>query len=335
MSARNEQDTMTEKSKQHRDKSYSGLTLKQSLNYASSLLLPLMLGVFTIVITLHQTNLAQRQRLEDQQLAKIQREQDLNNAKIQREQDLKTSAQQRLEDREQAKKQRALDKEIADQQLNSSEEQRRHEMNIALAQYRDNLLIDYIREIGELLKTNNGSLTNDFVTKTLARAKTLAVIRQLDPSRNIELIRFLYEAGQLSTGKNPLDLSTARLNNIDFSSFSNLNMSRLSLSGAHLSNSSFAHIQLLNMDFTRWDLKPVLVLSARFGGKSTSITIGYSGNIYSLNSTHKEPIRFPLNYSMAMEVIRVAVIFGPSNDDLIPSWCDDIEVTVEVNDEPS
>ncbi|CAF1303644.1 unnamed protein product [Rotaria sordida] len=160
---------------------------------------------------------------------------------------------------------------MADQQLNSSEEQRRHEMNIALTQYRDNLLTDHIREIGELLKMNNGSLTNDFVTKTLTRAKTLAAIRQLDPSQNVELIRFLYEA----------------------------------------------------------------VLSARFEGKSTSITIGYSGNIYSLNSTHKEPIRFPLNYSMAMEIIRVAIIFGPSNDDLIPSWCDDIEVAVEVNDEPS
>ncbi|CAF4018167.1 unnamed protein product, partial [Rotaria sordida] len=183
-----------EKSKQRRDKSCGGQTLKQCLDYASSLLLSLMLGVFTIIVTLHQTNLAQRQRLEHQQLVKIQRAQDLNNAKIQREQDLNTSAQQRLDDREQAKKQRALDKEMADQQLNSSEEQRRHEMNIALAQYRDNLLTDYIREIGELLKMNNGSLTNDFVTKTLTRAKTLAVIRQLDLSRNVELIRFLYEA---------------------------------------------------------------------------------------------------------------------------------------------
>ncbi|CAF1270011.1 unnamed protein product [Rotaria sordida] len=238
-----------EKSKQRRDKSCGGQTLKQCLDYASSLLLSLMLGVFTIIVTLHQTNLAQRQRLEHQQLVKIQRAQDLNNAKIQREQDLNTSAQQRLDDREQAKKQRALDKEMADQQLNSSEEQRRHEMNIALAQYRDNLLTDYIREIGELLKMNNGSLTNDFVTKTLTRAKTLAAIRQLDPSRNVELIRFLYEAGQLSTGKNPLDLSTAQLNNIDFSSFSNLNISGLSLSGAYLSNSSFAHSELFNMDF--------------------------------------------------------------------------------------
>ncbi len=52
-----------------------------------------------------------------------------------------------------------------------------------------------------------------------------------------------------------------------------------------------------------------------------------------LDSNHKEPIRFPLNKLMAKELIEVTVIFNSSKDNLTLSWCDDIEVTVEVNDE--
>ncbi|CAF5168968.1 unnamed protein product, partial [Rotaria sp. Silwood1] len=72
--------------------------------------------------------------------------------------------------------------------------------------------------MGRLLEKNNGSLTSNEVAATLARAKTLNIFRQLDAQRNIRIIRFLYEAKQLSEihENRPLDLSTTKLPDIDF-----------------------------------------------------------------------------------------------------------------------
>ncbi|CAF4438060.1 unnamed protein product, partial [Rotaria sp. Silwood2] len=72
--------------------------------------------------------------------------------------------------------------------------------------------------MGQLLANNSGSLTSNKVTATLARVKTLNVFRQLDPQRNIRIIRFLYEAEQLTEihENSSLDLSTTKLIDIDF-----------------------------------------------------------------------------------------------------------------------
>ena len=51
--------------------------------------------------------------------------------------------------------------------------------------YRDEVLVAYIKEIGDLLRENNGSLTQTALTHTLARVKTLNTIRQLDGPRQI------------------------------------------------------------------------------------------------------------------------------------------------------
>ncbi|CAF4050213.1 unnamed protein product [Adineta steineri] len=66
----------------------------------------------------------------------------------------------------------------------------------------------------------------------------------------------------------------------------------------------------------RWELNPVLVLNARLGGQMTTITIGYPGHTYTMNSNHIEPIRFPLNKSMIKEIITVVVTFNPLKGDL-------------------
>ncbi|CAF4375775.1 unnamed protein product, partial [Rotaria magnacalcarata] len=47
----------------------------------------MVLGISTVVITIHQQNITLQQRAEDRQLAREQREQDLNIFKLQREQD--------------------------------------------------------------------------------------------------------------------------------------------------------------------------------------------------------------------------------------------------------
>ena len=54
-----------------------GLSLKDGLNFLSSLILPSMLGVFTVIITFQQQKIAQQQRTEDLQVTRQQRTEDL------------------------------------------------------------------------------------------------------------------------------------------------------------------------------------------------------------------------------------------------------------------
>ncbi|CAF1480948.1 unnamed protein product [Rotaria sp. Silwood1] len=106
--------------------------------------------------------------------------------------------------------------------LNESRYQRQREESrqgeLATSQYQDELLVAYIKDMAKYLEKGNGSLTSNNVMATVARVKTLNIFRQLDPQRNVRIIRFLYEAGQLTkTQERPsLDISTAELRDIDF-----------------------------------------------------------------------------------------------------------------------
>ncbi|CAM4847370.1 unnamed protein product [Rotaria magnacalcarata] len=97
------------------------LTMKALLQFISSLLLPLMLGVFTIIITIQQQRVATEQRMQD-----------LNN-----------SVQQRAEDRQMALEQRAQDKLIAKEQRDQDERRRLQDLKIAEEKRdQDNLLAE-------------------------------------------------------------------------------------------------------------------------------------------------------------------------------------------------
>jgi hypothetical protein len=77
--------------------------------------------------------------------------------------------------------------------------------------------VAYIKDIGDILKESNYSLTSSSITATIARAKTLNTIRQLDGLRHSHVIRFLYEAGQLTNTYDTaaLDISMTKLININ------------------------------------------------------------------------------------------------------------------------
>ncbi len=217
-----EQATQTEQI-QNQYRQYFSLTSKNVLKFVSSLILPLMLGVFTVVITFHQQKVAREQRIEDIQLAR----------------------QQRLEDKNESQLQRKLEWDIA---IKNQEVQSK----AASDRYRDEVLVAYIKEIGDFLKENNGSLTSDSLIHTLARVKTLNAIGQLDGSRQIRIIRFLYETGQLTnTNNSALDISTAELTDIDFRTFTpSKEIEQLSLAGVYLRNCTFEGMSLFNVNFS-------------------------------------------------------------------------------------
>ena len=201
-----------------------GLSLKDGLNFLSSLILPSMLGVFTVIITFQQQKIAQQQRTED----------------------LQVTRQQRLEDRNELRLQRELE-------WNISLEAQAAQSRAVIDQYRDQLLIAYIKEMGDMLESKNGAITSDFVSRTLARVKTLNALRQLDGARQIHIIGFLFEAGLLTNTdeSNALDLSTAKLIDVDFRGLTPRGtIEKISLAGVYLENCTFEGKELENVNFS-------------------------------------------------------------------------------------
>jgi len=111
------------------------LKIQDWLKLGSNLAIPLIIGVFTIFISIHQQNVAQAnrdkdtlqatelrkndteqariQREEDKETARLQREEDRNLSRLQREEEQNTSRLQRKEDQENARLQRDADNETA------------------------------------------------------------------------------------------------------------------------------------------------------------------------------------------------------------------------------
>ncbi|CAF4106811.1 unnamed protein product [Rotaria magnacalcarata] len=213
------------------------VNFRGGLKFISSLLLPLALGVFTIVITFQQQSAAKQQRDDDRNAAEQQRINDRNAAEQQRINDRNTSQQQR------------------DQEKQEAGLLRKQEENLDKQRYENGRFDAYIKEMGKLLKENNGSIISSQVAATLARVETLNIFRQLDAQRNVQIIRFLFEAKQLiDTPKDrSLDLSTAQLLDIDFrdTAVDGKQLDQLSLTGIFLSNATFIGIKMSNISFSR------------------------------------------------------------------------------------
>lgn len=153
--------------------------------------------------------------------------------------------QQRLEDQRAAQQLRELEQSISDKR------------------YLDDVLNNYIKDIADLLKENNGSLISVNFVSTLARAKTLNILRQLD-ARSVRVIRFLHEAKQLiKEGDRPsLDLSTAELRDIDLRdlavrreilydiSLADLLFDNVTLTNLHIEQANFSLSQFGNANFS-------------------------------------------------------------------------------------
>ena len=264
-----------------------GISFDNLTKIAIHLIIPLTLGIFTVAITFYQQDVSNKQRREDRELARIQREQDLNISAAQREQDkivareqreenelrrfqdLNISTSQRDDDLYTAELKRNADNLNAEKQRNISLEQRQYELQMEQQRYEKQLAIEherheqeraryqaqlslsYMNEIGNLLEKYKGSLNSNPISAALTRAKTLNVIGQLGSNRSRPLIEFLHDAKQLTTKNNPLDLSGAQLNGIDFSGPSGLHIRRnLSLVGIHLNGAVFKDLEIFQWDFT-------------------------------------------------------------------------------------
>ena len=212
----------------------------------SVLVIPLILTIFTVVFTFEQKRLSIEQRTEDQQNAREERRQDLNISNFVRRQDREIAQEQRTLERTLANERTDLEYQLAEKVRLSNEEQRKHELYIQEENHRDVHLTTYINDIGQLLKESNGSLTSNPTIAAIAHAKTLHASRLIGSVRCSQMISFLYDAGQLFRGQNPLDISGVYLNNIDLS---DAPLRYISLVGAHLNNASFIGQDISEADF--------------------------------------------------------------------------------------
>ena len=160
-----------------RSRKHCGLTRREIIHILSSLALPLMLGIFTVVITLDQKHIPSKQRVEDRHAADEQHEQVLNISGQQRREDRDLVREQRIQDLNRAILQRQLERKIADETQNISEQSRIHQSQLEDKSHRDQLLTNYMSEMSDLLQLNNGSLTNNDLTRIFVRLKTLTLIR--------------------------------------------------------------------------------------------------------------------------------------------------------------
>ncbi|CAF1443374.1 unnamed protein product [Rotaria sp. Silwood1] len=239
-----------------------GLTVRDLITICSTVLIPLIFGLFTVVITIYQ-----------QRIAQLQRKQDLEISHQQRAHDIELAQQQRAEDRKQAELLRKQDLEIAElrreQELNISivqalaaDRQHKHDLSLADNLQKESVLVGYLKEMADLLDKNKFTLDNH-VGVSIVRPKTLSALRQLDSHRKVHLIRFLYESELIITGKNPLDLSDADLDGIDLSF---LNLDSISLKSVHM-----RHALLIRANLSFADFSNSLLTSTNFSGTKMSV----------------------------------------------------------------
>lgn len=133
---------------------------------------------------------------------------------------------------------------------------------------REAALQEYIDKMSELLLVNNlrKSEENEEV-RNIARVRTLAVLRQLDPPRKTNVLQFLVEAGLVEKGRSVVNLRGARLDFADLDyvplfqidlNFAILNCARLNrtdLSGASLCGTYLVRSNLQEADLSNAILK--------------------------------------------------------------------------------
>src|ERR1051326_4390506 len=96
----------------------------------------------------------------------------------------------------------------AQQRQAASLEQQRIEREIAQDQQRETMLQGYLDRMAELLlKEHLRSSKEDEEIRHVARARTLTILRQLDPERKTALFRFLSEAQLVGDGHHIIPLT--------------------------------------------------------------------------------------------------------------------------------
>lgn len=207
----------------HRRQICSFVSIQEFLRLTAQILVPLMIGTFTIVMALQQHHFGKENRQKDLEIA-VQH----------RQQQFQINGQRRK------------------QELLLDETRRSQDLVIADKYHRDSVFNVYIRDLTGILIRNKFHL-NRRLLDSVIRPMTLTILRQLDSSRKVLLLKYLYESKMLQTNfdETRVDLSDADLDHIRIDQ---IRLHNLSLVGSSLKNSTFIGTDLTNADFERTDL---------------------------------------------------------------------------------
>lgn len=155
------------------------------------------------------------------------------------------------------------------QQDQSADKRRDQEQRIAFSNQRHEVMTDYLDQMTELiLKNKLGQSSSNEQVRSIARARTLNTLRQLDNDgeRRGQLLKFLYETdliGQCETnqltleskcqGSSILDLKDAKLDGMTFTP--PVPLQGIELAGVSLANANLPKINLTSADMREADLE--------------------------------------------------------------------------------
>jgi uncharacterized protein YjbI with pentapeptide repeats len=161
-------------------------------------------------------------------------------------------------------RQRSLDREIAAGQTHA-------DRDIADQRRQDNALQAYLDHIGKLLLDNDKPLRQSKegdAVRTLARARTLTILRRLDGGRKGSVVEFLYESGLITTGRSVLSLAGADLiaAYLIAADLKGANLSGAKLGDADLREASLRGANLYGADLSGADLSRAFLGGANVYG---------------------------------------------------------------------
>jgi uncharacterized protein YjbI with pentapeptide repeats len=149
-----------------------------------------------------------------------------------------------------------LEEQASNRQEQIADERYKQEQRIASSRYQQETLKAYFDQMTQLLLEKN--LRNskpESEVRSIARARTLTALRELDETRKGLLLKFLHEAKLISQNKTVVSLSDADLSGADLTganlSHADLTGGKLTggkLSGAYLSGAYLSYARLRGTD---------------------------------------------------------------------------------------
>jgi len=148
-----------------------------------------------------------------------------------------------------------------ERELEIAREQRERDVGIAYRRAQDEALQAYLDQIGNLLLAKDGPLRQSKEgdeTRTLARARTLTVLKRLTGERKARVVQFLYEAGLIAKSRPIVDLAGADLGGAHLftANLVGADLSEADLRAAYLTDADLSEANLRGANLGEANLNP-------------------------------------------------------------------------------
>ena len=170
--------------------------------------------------------------------------------------------------------------------LQSESEQRR-----ATDREREDALRSYFDAMSALLLSKDHPLRKSHRqddVRSVARGRTLSILRAVDAARNAQVLQFLRDAHLLDEGRQTIDFTDADLSGDELQK---VNLTALLLQGANLSRADLTEARLREACLIRADLSEAIMIDAELSGANLTGATLIRANLAGANLTRANLIR--------------------------------------------